>query len=97
MTKETKPTVVMVKGKSLSPKLKSHEGRVVSAKMAKAVVVEWERRVYIPKYERYLTKKTKIHAHVPEHLDIKEDDKVKVQACRPISKTIHHIVTEKLE
>lgn len=71
-------------------------GQVVSSKAHKTILVEWERRVFIPKYERKLKKKTKIAVHVPPCMNIKEGDIVKIQECRPISKTKSFTVIETL-
>jgi ribosomal protein S17 len=37
-------------------------------------------------------KKTRLHARVPEGMDLKEGDYVKVQECRPLSKILHFVV-----
>ena len=96
--KQKKPTekVWKVKGRSICVKRRSHVGTVVSTKMQKSVVVEWERRVFVPKFERYLKRRTKVHARVPEDIEVEEGDKVRIHACRPISKTINFIVMENL-
>jgi small subunit ribosomal protein S17 len=69
---------------------------VVSKKFEKRVVVDFERTVRIPKYERFVKKKTRIHARIPEKLDVKLGDYVKVRECRPLSKIIHFQVIEVL-
>ena len=69
-------------------------GKVKSAKMQKTVIVEWERPFYLKKYERYETRKSKVAAHNPEHINAREGDIVKIQETRPISKTKHFIVIE---
>lgn len=75
-------------------------GRIFKAHVTKKfptrVVVEFERTVYIPKYERYYKKKTKLHARIPDNMDINVGDLIKIQECRPLSKIIHFIVIEKL-
>lgn len=69
-------------------------GKVVSAKMHNTVVVQWERRVLIPKYERYEKRKSKVNAHNPETINAKEGDMVEIQETRPLSKTKHFVVTK---
>lgn len=71
-------------------------GKVISTRMSKTVTVEWERRVYIPKYERYLKKRTRVKAHHPDCISLKEGDIVRIGHCRPLSKTKHFVVLEKL-
>lgn len=70
------------------------EGTVVSAKATKTVTVEWEGRRYVPKYERYEKRKSKIAAHNPEEIGAAEGDLVRISETRPISKTKHFIVTD---
>lgn len=94
--KEKKQETFKVKGKTVSVKKKSYVGTVVSTKMAKTVTVEWDRFIYIPKYERFLKRRTKVHAHVPEFIKVEEGDKVKIFATRPLSKTVNFAVMENL-
>ena len=72
-------------------------GKVVSAKMHKTVIVEWERRVLLPKFERFTKKTSKVAAHNPDSIGAKEGDIVKIGETRPISKTKNFIVLEILE
>jgi small subunit ribosomal protein S17 len=48
-----------------------------------------ERRYFhfIPKYERYERRHSRIAAYNPECISAKEGDKVKIVECRPLSKT----------
>ena len=62
------------------------QGRVVSDKMDKTVVVEVERTVMHPLYQRYIRRRKKYHAH-DETNDCKVGDQVKIVSCRPLSKT----------
>jgi small subunit ribosomal protein S17 len=73
------------------------EGVVKSAKAQKTVVISWEKTHFIQKYERYEKRQSKIQAHVPECLNIKERDVVRVAECRPLSKTKKFVVVEKNE
>jgi small subunit ribosomal protein S17 len=74
----------------------SFVGIVVSDKPMKSVTVEFTRRHYVPKYERYEKRLTRLHAHNPPHIDAKEGDIVRVMETRPLSKTIHHVIVEKI-
>jgi len=80
----------------LSVKKRSHVGTVISTKMQNSCTVEWERRYYLPKYERHTKRRTRVHAHVPEGVEVNEGDKVRIYASRPISKTINFVVMENL-
>ncbi len=61
-------------------------GVVVSDKMDKTIVVEVSRTVRHPKYEKILRKRTKMHVH-DEKGEAKIGQTVKIQECRPVSKT----------
>lgn len=62
------------------------EGRVSSSAMDKTVTVLIERRVKHPLYGKFMRRSTKIHAH-DEANSCQEGDLVRVEQCRPISKT----------
>ncbi|MFB6144644.1 MAG: 30S ribosomal protein S17 [Candidatus Nanohaloarchaea archaeon] len=72
-------------------------GRVVSTKMQKSATVRWEHSEKIPKYERYERRNTKVTTHVPEDLDIREGDMVRIEETKPISKTKSSVITEVIE
>jgi small subunit ribosomal protein S17 len=69
-------------------------GTVTSDKMSRTVVVHWERRFYVKKFERYERRQSKVNAHNPEEIGAKKGDIVKIVETRPLSKTKHFIVTE---
>jgi small subunit ribosomal protein S17 len=69
-------------------------GLVVSAKMQKTVTVEWPRRRFNKKYERFEVRRTRVKAHNPESIDAKEGDTVKIGETRPLSKTKNFVVIE---
>jgi small subunit ribosomal protein S17 len=71
-------------------------GIVVEARMQNTATVEWPRRMQAQKYERYMTRRTRVKAHNPKEIDAKKGDVVKIIECRPISKTKHFLITEKI-
>ncbi|MBT4135765.1 30S ribosomal protein S17 [archaeon] len=75
---------------------RSFKGTVIR-KFPKRVVIEFERTIYIKKYERYSKRKTKLHARLPEcmHDEIEVGDYIEIKECRPISKIVHFIVIGK--
>lgn len=101
--KEKKQTEKSRKKKAAKDLGVSTRGRtfqgIVVRKFQKRVAIEFERTVYIPKYERYLKKKTRIHARLLDSMihDIHEGDLIKIKECRPLSKIIHFIVIEKIK
>lgn len=79
---------------TISTRGRTFTGTVIRDKMSKTVTVEWERRKYIPKYERYEKRRTRVKAHNPENINAKEGDIVKIKETRPLSKTKNFIVIE---
>jgi len=78
----------------LSVRGRNFTGKVIAAKSHKTVTVEWERTKFLPKYERYEKRKTKVKAHNPLCINAKENDIVKIIECRPLSKTKNFVVVE---
>ena len=76
---------------------KIFDGTVIK-KFPKRVAIEFERMVYIRKYERYSKRKTKLHARLPDCMsdEINIGDYVEIKECRPISKIIHFVVVGKV-
>ncbi len=82
----------MVKKTQLKTRGRVFKGVVVSSKAQKTATVQWDRRVYVPKYERYRIKRSKVKAH--DTLGVKEGDIVIIKECRPISKTKKFVIVE---
>ena len=80
-------------------KLRGREfiGNVTKAAAQKTVVVKWQRLFYVPKYQRYEKRMSKISAHNPACINAKVGDKVRLIETRPISKTKNFVVVERLE
>ena len=92
-----KPKEKIVGARKIGTRGRVFEGRVIK-KFPKRVTIEFERMIYIRKYERYAKSKTKIHARLPEDMeDINVGDLIRVQECRPLSKIIHFIVIKKIK
>jgi small subunit ribosomal protein S17 len=83
---------------NLKTRGKTFKGIVIS-KHEKRVAIEFERMIYIKKYERYAKSKAKIHARLPSCMEreVNIGDLIKIQECRPLSKTIHFVVIKKLK
>lgn len=71
-------------------------GHVMRSRAQKTATISWERMHYIPKYERYERRFTKIQAHNPPCINAVEEDIVKLVECRPLSKTKHFVIVGKL-
>jgi small subunit ribosomal protein S17 len=96
--KDTNKPVSTKMKNNISTRGRTFQGNVVK-KFHNRVTIEFQRTIYISKYERYLKKNTRIHARLPEKIahEIHEGDLIKVQECRPLSKIIHFIVIEKIK
>ena len=68
-------------------------GKVVKV-YGKTAVVERELIRYVPKYERYMKKRSKLHAHNPGCIRARPGDIVTIGECRPISKTKSFVILE---
>lgn len=77
---------------NLAVKPPIRKGVVISTKMQKTVTVLVEYYVYVPKYERYMKKRRKIHVRVPPCIKVKEGDVVYFARCRRLAKTVAHVV-----
>jgi len=71
------------------------DGIVVSDGMDKSAVIRRERLVYVPKYERYLKRTSRMSVHSPPCIEAKVGDQVTVMECRPLSKTIAFTIVSK--
>ena len=64
---------------------KERQGRVISNKMAKTIVVEVQRRFPHPQYKKVITAYSKFYAH-DEKGEAKVGDVVLIEETRPLSK-----------
>jgi small subunit ribosomal protein S17 len=70
-------------------------GEVASTDMEKTVVVEREYDVKVPKYDRYMKRRSRIPAHAPPCMDLEVGDTVTIAETRPLSKTKSHVVVSR--
>lgn len=73
------------------------DGRVISSKAQRTVIIEREYLHFIPKYERYERRRSRITAYKPDCIEVKVGDVVRAAECRPLSKTKHFVVIEKVK
>lgn len=76
--------------------IRTLQGRVVSDKMDKSIVVAIERRVKHPIYGKYITRTTKMKAH-DETNQCNEGDLVTIRETRPMSKSKNWILVDVIE
>src|SRR3989338_6367689 len=72
-------------------------GKVASCKTKNTAVVTIDYTRKVPKYERLEKRRSKIHVHVPNCVELKDGDTVRVSECRKLSKTKSHVVLEKVK
>ena len=65
---------------------KERVGEVISNKMTKTIVVRVQRRFAHPEFKKVVTQYNKFYAH-DEKNEAKVGDRVRIQECRPLSKT----------
>lgn len=65
---------------------RSISGRVISNRMDKTITVAIERKIRHPLYQKYIRRRTKLHAH-DEKNECNKGDLVLIEECRPLSKT----------
>jgi len=96
--KNAEKTLVGTSKLSVVTRGRTFEG-FVTKKFPKRVVVEFTRTVFVPKYERFYMKKTRLHARLPDSManEINVGDYIRVMETRPLSKIIHFIVVGKVE
>jgi small subunit ribosomal protein S17 len=73
------------------------DGTVVSDKMQGTVTIKRTYIVKVAKYDRFKRRHSNIKAHSPPCINAKTGDRVKIAECRPLSKTVHFVVIEKLK
>ncbi|MEM4271515.1 MAG: 30S ribosomal protein S17 [Candidatus Pacearchaeota archaeon] len=88
---------ISANNENFSTKGRTFEGFVIK-KFPKRIVLEFERTVFVPKYERFYKKKTRLHARLPDSMKdaINVGDYIEIAECRPLSKIIHFIVIKKI-
>ncbi|MBI2670734.1 30S ribosomal protein S17 [Candidatus Woesearchaeota archaeon] len=76
---------------------RTFNGTIIKKDTHKTAVVEWPRLFYLPKYERYEKRRTRVKVHNPPCINADINDKVTIMECRPISKTKKFVIIEKNE
>ena len=67
-------------------------GTIIKKDANGSATIEWERSRFIPKYERYEFRRSRIRVHNPASINAQIGEKVLVARTRPISKTKHHVI-----
>jgi small subunit ribosomal protein S17 len=73
------------------------KGKIVSVKALRTAIISWDYYNFIPKYERYERRRTRVAAHLPACINAKTGDTVRIGECRPLSKSKNFVVFEVLK
>ena len=80
---------------SISIRGKIFTGVVTAMRMQRTATVEWERKKYLKKYERYTKTRTRVYAHIPWCMKIELGDIVEVGETKPLSKIKKFVILGK--
>ena len=67
-------------------------GKVIKKDTNRSATIVWFRSNFVPKYERYEMKRSRLRVHNPLALNAQVGQQVLVARTRPLSKTKHHVV-----
>lgn len=77
---------------TLNVKDELFRGKVVKKDINRSATIQWERSIYIKKYERYDVKRSRMRVHNPMCIDAEIGQEVIVARTRPVSKTKNHVI-----
>ena len=69
-------------------------GNITKVDLNKSATIEFLNFYYMPKYERYEKRITRIHVHNPPCINAKGNDHVKIVETKKISKTKNFVIVE---
>lgn len=70
------------------------KGKVVKKDINRSATVEWFRTQYIPKYERYQIRRSRLRTHNPACINAAIGQSVLLAKTRPLSKTKNHVILQ---
>lgn len=59
-----------------------------------SATIEWNRPFYIPKYERFETRRSRLRVHNPPCLEAQVGQEVLAAKTRPLSKSKNHVIIQ---
>jgi len=69
-------------------------GKVIKKDIYRSATIEWFHQYYVPKYERYELRRSRLRVHNPACIDAEIGQEVLVAQTRPLSKIKHHVILE---
>lgn len=79
---------------SFGVKKEEFVGTLIKKDVNKSATIEWERQYYIPKYERYERRRSRLRVHNPPCVNASVGDIVRVVKTKPMSKTKNFAIVE---
>ena len=76
---------------------RSFTGQIMKLSSQRTACVEWKRLFYLPKYQRYEKRRSKLQVHHSDCIKLSIGDTVRFVECRPISKTKNFVIIGKVE
>ena len=76
---------------------KTFVGTVIASRMMKTATIEWTRQHYVPKYERYEKRRSRLKVHNTPCIKAEQGDEVQVMECKPLSKTKRFVIVKKIK
>lgn len=70
------------------------KGKVIKKDINRTATIEWFRPYFIPKYERYEIRRSRIRTHNPACINAGIGHEVVVARTRPLSKTKNHTIIQ---
>lgn len=79
---------------NLAVKKEFLQGKVIKKDTNKSATIEWFHQFYVPKYERFEVRRSRLRVHNPPCIDAKVGQMVLVARTRPLSKTKNHVIIQ---
>ena len=73
------------------------KGTIIKKDSSKSATISWQRSIYVPKYERFYLRRSRLRVHNPPCLDAQVGQMVVVARTRPLSKTKNHVIIHIME
>jgi small subunit ribosomal protein S17 len=70
------------------------KGKIIKKDINRSATVEWFRPCYVPKYERYEIKRSRMRTHNPMCISAELGQSVVVAKTRPLSKMKHFVIIQ---
>lgn len=78
----------------LNVKRELFKGIVIKKDSHHSATLEWNRSYYLPKYERYETRRSRLRVHNPPCLNAQVGQQVLAARTHPLSKTKNHVIIQ---